>query len=249
MAVVGYQVANFLIFFLNCYSRILPGLTKASLYISLISFTAITLAILIASPQKATAKSVFRSYTNHSGWESDVICFFTGLLGVNWGFSCLDACTHMAEEIPKPERNVPKAILGTVAIGFVTSWVYSIAIFFSIQDIDAVISTPTFVPSIELFRQALRGSVAGAVVLQSLVILTGIGCLMSVHTWTSRLVYQLLILRTAKECFVDTRWIHRCGVSPATKASCFHPTCLALRPRPMMFRYGPTFSRHSGSQF
>lgn len=198
MAVVGYQVANTLIFFLNCYSRILPGLTKASLYISLVSVTAITIAILVASPQKAPAKSVFLSFTNNSGWESDAICFFTGLLGVNWGFSCLDACTHMAEEIPRPERNVPKAILGTVAIGFVTSWIYGVAVFFSMQDIDAVIYTPTFVPSLELFRQALRGSVAGAVVLQSLVILTGIGCLMSIHTWTSRLVYQIPTLRGAE---------------------------------------------------
>lgn len=100
----------------------------------------------------------------------------------------------MAEEIPKPEKNIPKAILGTVAIGFLTSWVYSIAIFFAIEDIDAIINTPTFVPSLELFRQALRGSIAGAVVLQTLVILTGIGCLMSVHTWACRLVYQLLAL-------------------------------------------------------
>lgn len=97
----------------------------------------------------------------------------------------------MAEEIPKPEKNVPKAILGTVAIGFLTSWIYSIAIFFSMQDIDAIIGTPTLVPSLELFRQALRGSIAGAVVLQSLVIVTGIGCLMSVHTWASRLVYLI----------------------------------------------------------
>lgn len=204
MAVVGYQAANTLIFFLNCYSRILPGLNKTSLYVSLISFTVITLAILIASPQKAPAKSVFRGFTNDSGWGSDTICFFTGLLGVNWGFSCLDACTHMAEEIPRPEINVPKAILGTVAIGFVTSWIYGVAVFFSMQDIAAVISTPTFVPSLELFRQAMRGSVAGAVVLQFLVILTGIGCLMSIHTWTSRLVYQTQTPRDAEQGFVDT---------------------------------------------
>lgn len=188
MAVVGYQVANILIFFLNCFSSFLPGLNKASLYISLLSVSAITLAVLIASPRKASVDLVFRTYTNGSGWNSDAINFFTGLLGVNWGFSCLDACTHMAEEIPKPEKNIPKAILGTVAIGFMTSWVYSIAIFFSMQDIDAVIATPTFVPSLELFRQALGGSIGGAVGLEVLVILTGVGCLMSIHTWESRLV-------------------------------------------------------------
>ncbi|KAH8145159.1 uncharacterized protein LAJ45_10823 [Morchella importuna] len=143
-----------------------------------------------ASPQKASVDSVFRGFSNFSGWDSNAICFFTGLLGVNWGFSCLDACTHMAEELPKPDRNVPKAILGTVAIGFVTSWVYSIAILFSIQDLDAVIATPTFVPNLELFRQALRGSIAGTIVLEVLVLLTGIGCLMSIHTWQCRLMWS-----------------------------------------------------------
>jgi choline transport protein len=164
-------------------------MNKASLYFSLLSFFTITLAVLIASPKKASSDSVWRSFTNSSGWQSDAIAWFTGLLGVNWGFSCLDSCTHMAEEIPHPERNIPKAILGTVAIGFITSWIYSIALFFSMQDIDAVIGTVTYVPSLELFRQALKGSVAGAVALQALVIVTAIGCLMSVHTWQCRLVF------------------------------------------------------------
>ncbi|KAH0604526.1 uncharacterized protein H6S33_006903 [Morchella sextelata] len=190
MAVIGYQMINMLVFFLNCYSRILPNLSKASFYISLFSFLVITLSILIASPQKASIDSVFRGFSNFSGWDSNAICFFTGLLGVNWGFSCLDACTHMAEELPKPDRNVPKAILGTVAIGFVTSWVYSIAILFSIQDLDAIIETPTFVPNLELFKQALRGSIAGTIALEILVLLTGIGCLMSIHTWQCRLMWS-----------------------------------------------------------
>jgi len=117
-----------------------------------------------------------------------VVAWILGLLGVNWGFSCLDSCVHMAEEIPHPEKNIPRAIMGTIAIGFITSWVYSIAIFFSMQDILSVIGTPTMVPILELFRQALRGNIPGAVFLEVLVVLTAIGCLMSIHTWQSRLV-------------------------------------------------------------
>lgn len=94
----------------------------------------------------------------------------------------------MAEEIPHPGKNIPKAILGTVAIGFITSWIYSIAVFFSIQDIEKVIATPTFVPSLEVFRQAVRGNIPGAVFLELLVVTSVIGCMMSIHTWQSRLV-------------------------------------------------------------
>ncbi|PWW74658.1 amino acid transporter [Tuber magnatum] len=190
MGFVGYQIANILVFFLNCSNRFLPGLNKTSLYISLASFLTITLAVLIASPKKASADAVFGTYTNSSGWDNDVVAWILGLLGVNWGFSCLDACVHMAEEIPHPEKNIPKAIMGTVAIGFITSWVYSIAIFFSMQDILSVITTPTMVPILELFRQALRGNIPGAVFLEVLVVLTAIGCLMSIHTWQSRLLWS-----------------------------------------------------------
>jgi len=55
MGFVGYQISNILVFFLNCSNRFLPGLNKASLYISLTSFLTITLAVLIASPKKASA--------------------------------------------------------------------------------------------------------------------------------------------------------------------------------------------------
>lgn len=78
--------------------------------------------------------------------------------------------------------------MGTVIIGFITSWVYSIAIFFVIQDVNAVISTPTKVPSLEVFRQALGGRIWGACLLQGLVTLCAIACVITVHTWQCRLV-------------------------------------------------------------
>ena len=41
----------------------------------------------------------------------------------------MDAATHIAEESLSPATDIPKAILGTVAIGFITSFTYSIAMF------------------------------------------------------------------------------------------------------------------------
>lgn len=99
-AFLGYQLVNLATMIFNCYSQILPFLTSSSLYISLFSFITITVSILTVSPTMASASEVFglAGYTNASGWSSHAINVFTGLLGVNWGFSCLDACTHMAEE-------------------------------------------------------------------------------------------------------------------------------------------------------
>ena len=95
----------------------------------------------------------------------------------------------MAEEVAKPEKMIPIAIMGTVAIGFVTSWFYSVAMFFSMQDLDGLFTTATSVPILELFHQSL-GVKAGAIVLESLIIATGIGCQIASHTWQSRLCWS-----------------------------------------------------------
>ena len=60
---------------------------------------------------------------------------------------------------------------------------------FSLKDLAQVSATPTYVPLLELFRQAL-GTNAGAVVLEAFVIATGISCLVSSHTWQSRLCWS-----------------------------------------------------------
>ena len=115
--------------------------------------------------------------------------FIVGLINTNYAFACLDCATHLAEEVTRPEKMVPIAIMGTVAIGFVTSWFYSIAIFFSISNLTDLFNTPTLVPILQLFYQAL-GSTAGAIVLESLFMATGIWCLVASHTWQSRLCWS-----------------------------------------------------------
>jgi choline transport protein len=84
---------------------------------------------------------------------------------------------------------IPIAILGTVAIGCVTSWTYSVAMFFSIQDLQALLDTKTGVPILELFYQAVR-SRGAAVALEGLILVTGMGCLVASHTWQSRLCWS-----------------------------------------------------------
>ena len=84
---------------------------------------------------------------------------------------------------------VPIAIMGTVAIGFVTSWTYSIALFFSMRDVEGLVNTSTLVPILALFYQAL-GSKAGAITLEALIMATGIGCQVACHTWQSRLCWS-----------------------------------------------------------
>ena len=95
----------------------------------------------------------------------------------------------MAEEVARPEKMIPIAIMGTVAIGFLTSWFYSVAMFFSINDLQELFDTPTGVPILALFYQAL-GSKAGAIALESLIMATGVGCQIACQTWQCRLCWS-----------------------------------------------------------
>lgn len=61
--------------------------------------------------------------------------------------------------------------------------------FFSIQTLDDLFTTSTGVPILALFYQAVANK-AGAIALESLIMATGVGCLIASHTWQSRLCWS-----------------------------------------------------------
>ena len=186
---VGYLVINVFAFLWNCYAKWLPIIAQISLFTSLVSFFVILVVVPAKAPTHQDAKFVFANFVNNTGWSANGIAFIVGLINTNYAFACLDCATHLAEEVHRPEKMVPIAIMGTVAIGFVTSWFYSIGLFFSMTSLTDLQTTPTLVPILALFDQAL-GSIAGAVVLEALFIATGIWCLVASHTWQSRLCWS-----------------------------------------------------------
>lgn len=189
-AFLVYQLVNIFCFFFNCYGRTLPATAKVCLWTSLVSFAVILIAVPASAPSHQPAKFVFATFINQTGWKEGGIAFIVGLINTNWSFACLDCATHLAEEVHRPERMVPIAIMGTVGIGFITSWFFSVSMFFSVVgDWSEISMSATLVPILELFDRALNNK-AGAIVLEVLIIATGLGCLVSSHTWQSRLCWS-----------------------------------------------------------
>ncbi|KAK5689474.1 choline transporter, partial [Elasticomyces elasticus] len=190
----AYQVINAFAAIFNCYGKTLPWTASFTLYVSLISFFVILVTVPSVTPAHKPASFVFATFINNTGWNQPGIAFIVGLINTNWPFCCLDCATHLSEEVPRPERNIPIAICGTVAIGFVTAWFFAVAMFFSLYgDFEQLVSTPTGVPILALFYSALTGrsaQVAGAIVLESLILATGLGCQIASHTWQSRLLWS-----------------------------------------------------------
>lgn len=187
---VTYEIVNLVLVVFNIWEKPLPRISQGSLYMSLLAFTIITITVLAKSSGNfQDPHFVFVEFSNGTGWSSSGIAFIVGLINPNWSFSCLDAATHLAEETLSPQTDIPKAILGTVLIGFVTSFSYAIAMFFSIRNLDDILNSTTGVPIMDIFYQAV-GSRGGAIGLECLVLFTAIGCNIASHTWQARLCWS-----------------------------------------------------------
>ncbi|KAJ9090762.1 hypothetical protein QFC19_009436 [Naganishia cerealis] len=187
---VIYQLINLFLVMFNCYGKALPTIANCALYTSLFSYVVITITVLVCSRgHYQNADFVFVKFENATGWSTAGIAFIVGLINPNWSFSCLDSATHLAEETNTPATDIPIAILGTVTIGFVTSFTYSIAMFFSIHNLSDIINNGTGMPILDIYYQAL-GNKAGALCLGFLILLTACGCTISSHTWQARLCWS-----------------------------------------------------------
>jgi amino acid transporter len=133
----------------------------------------ITIVVVTAMPGKngrpphATSAFVWSEWTADIGYP-DGFVFIAGMLNGAFSVGAVDATTHLAEEIPHPHRNVPRAIGLQLGIGFVTGFCYLVAIMYAINDYDALFDSPY--PIAEIYRQA-TGSAAGATGLLALVMI------------------------------------------------------------------------------
>lgn len=67
MVFVAFQLVNLFAFILNCSGQLLPKVSAASLYLSLISCFVIMIAVSAASRTKQPAKVVFATFVNETG--------------------------------------------------------------------------------------------------------------------------------------------------------------------------------------
>ncbi|KAH6873411.1 hypothetical protein B0T10DRAFT_567830 [Thelonectria olida] len=119
----------------NCFEFILPVLGKVFLAFSVSLMLVVFITLFAAGKALQSAANVLINYTTSSGWP-DTVAFFIVINSMNWCFSCLNASTHLVEEIPKLRKNIPKALVWTVIVGLFTSIMMILAIFFNVVDVE-----------------------------------------------------------------------------------------------------------------
>lgn len=76
------------------------------------------------------------------------------MLSPGYMYAGLDGAIHLAEESKNASVAVPRALMSTWIIGFLTSIIVSIAVMYSAQDFEAIATTPTGYYHVSLFIKA-----------------------------------------------------------------------------------------------
>ncbi|KAI4726177.1 amino acid transporter [Aureobasidium sp. EXF-10728] len=160
-----YQAINVVFLLYNLFALAkTPWVHNVGLLLTLASIVVITITCLIRS-EKQTAEYVWATMESNTGYPAGVT-FLTGLATPTFMFAGLDASLHLAEECTEPGKTVPKALCTTVIIGFVTGFVFTVAMCYGIKDLDALIATT--MPIYELWRQATDSDAAATAFLVAL---------------------------------------------------------------------------------
>ncbi|KAK5064595.1 hypothetical protein LTR84_000428 [Exophiala bonariae] len=190
---VTYVITTWIACTLVClFNNAMPYLNQIGIFFILAGFI-ITIVVCAVMPGRggrpghATNAFVWKDWTADIGYPSGFV-FVAGMLNGAFSVGTPDTTTHLAEEIPYPQRNVPIAIFCQVSIGFVTGLTYLIAIMYAINDYDALFLSPY--PIAEIYRQA-TGSADGAIGLLSLVMICIGICVVGLYITSGRTLWAL----------------------------------------------------------
>lgn len=155
-----------------CFNKAMPYLNHAGIFFILAGFliTIIVVAVMpnrAGGPGHATSSFVWSEWSAQIGYPNGFV-FVAGMLNGAFSVGTPDTTTHLAEEIPYPQRNVPIAIACQMGIGFITGFAYLIALMYAISDYDALFESAY--PIAEIYVQA-TGSANGACGLLALILI------------------------------------------------------------------------------
>ncbi|KAJ5534387.1 hypothetical protein N7527_000641 [Penicillium freii] len=189
---IVFQIVNWMCCAIVCLgNRFIPLLNRIALTLSMCGLVTTVVVLTVMPKQHASSAQVWTEYHNNTGGWSDGVCFMTGLLNAAFAVGVPDCISHLSEEVPKPEIKVPQGIMLQMLTAFVTSFVYLIALFYSIQDLDAVFTSSIgFFPTAEIYRQA-TGSNAGAIGLIAVLFLATFPTLIGTFVTGGRMWWSL----------------------------------------------------------
>ncbi|OBT45197.1 hypothetical protein VE00_04307 [Pseudogymnoascus sp. WSF 3629] len=111
----------------------------------------IMIGLLVRVHDKQPASFVFTDFVNATGWTSDGMVFFLGLLPGAVSVIGFDAAAHMTMELPNPKIQVPKIIMIGTAINIVAGFPMILVYLFCIVNKDNLLAPIGGQPVVQIF--------------------------------------------------------------------------------------------------
>lgn len=159
-------------------SNFLPKIEGAILIFHVVGFFAILIPLVYLAPGHGAASEVFNLFLNEGGWGTQGLSFWLGVSSTVFAFLGADSVVHMSEEIQGASVNVPRAIIGSIAINGALGFGMLLAVLFTLGDVKAVLGTDYIYPFIQVFLQSnnsTSGTTAMSAIILALTFLSTIG--------------------------------------------------------------------------
>jgi len=172
-------------------NRSLPYTQDLGMFFVLVGGVVTIIVLAAKANVHASSYFVWGSFSdnNLTGW-SDGVAFLCGVLNGAFTIGTPDAITHMAEELPHPRRDLPKAIGLQLGLGFLYSFLFAITLGYSITDLTALQSGIDSFPLAAIYSQA-TGSAGGTFGLLFIVFCSTLLCTTGTVLTNSRIYWAL----------------------------------------------------------
>lgn len=120
---VGFLINTYLV-------KIYSGVNKFFLFFINAAVVYIIVVFLVKAQPKADARTAFIDVVNDTGWSSEGLVFLLGFLPGLVSISLPDAATHLAEEVPNPQRRIPQVMVGNYVLSYLAAIVMVTVIVF-----------------------------------------------------------------------------------------------------------------------
>ncbi|KAJ9151147.1 amino acid transporter [Pleurostoma richardsiae] len=175
-------------------NRWLPAINNLLMFLCLggclVSIIAVAALPSTTGSGHATDNFVWKDWYNGTGYASNGLVFVLGMFNASFNIGTPDCATHMAEEIPRPAVNIPKAMAAQMVSSFLTTLVYLIVLFYAITNFEAIAELDAEFPLTPIYMQ-VAGSKAGAIGLSVVVVLPLIGSVLGSIMTSSRVFWTL----------------------------------------------------------
>ncbi|KAK6457827.1 amino acid/polyamine transporter I [Scheffersomyces xylosifermentans] len=159
--------------------------------IAIINFATlfVIITLLVKSDPKRTGVFVFKNITNETGWSSDGVVFFLGLLPSIASVCLFDGPAHMTDEIEKPERNIPLVMVISNSVSVIVALFAAIVYMFCIVNVDNLSAPLGGMPIVQLMYDSFNSKALTTVGVLCF-IFTFIGSSYLYYCSTSRLIWS-----------------------------------------------------------